>query len=588
MDPVIEIKSRLSIDALVSQYCQLQKKGRGYVCICPFHNDSRPSFLVSPDKGIGYCFACQKGGDIFSFYQLIENVDFPQAIRELAEKTGVVLESAAPTGPRRDEKERMRDCLAEVERFYRMQLQESAAMQQYLQERGVTQDERAAFGLGYAPDSFSATYEHLLRADFSRQEVVACGLTVQRDIDGKSYDRFRHRIMFPIRDIQGRTIGFGGRTMGGDDAKYVNSPDGALYHKSHVLFGLDRAKERMRETRVALVVEGYFDVLACHRVGATNTVAACGTALTEDHVRLLKRYVDTVILCLDMDEAGRAAGERAFPLLAKEGLQVRTVVLPQKDPADFVLEDADGLRALLASGGTPYIDAMIAAAVTLDLHEPGVKRATLAKILQLLRAIPSSLERAEYVRSMAAAFGVGVTELDRDLAQVQFEMRSMQPQAKVHVPSAEMFSATEIVLGLFFHYPQFLTLVEELIEPEEGFCRELYVALKNAAAAGVGKDPTGVQIDQLAFSVPAFLERARILALYFEQEKHRGMAEWGDNIARKEIRRNIHNANRELLRKKQQDIARKLADAQRAGDRDRQDELHAQYKQLLSIAKVTA
>ena len=184
MDAVADIKSRLSIEQLVGQYCQLTKKGRNFVCLCPFHNDSRPSFLVSPDKGIAYCFACRSGGDIFSFYQKIENVDFPHALKELAEKTGVKLETSQriAAGPKKDEKERLRLCLEEANRFYREQLKISATAKTYIRERGVPEDQIDAWEIGLAPDSFSATYEHLLHKGFSRSEILLAGLGVQQEL----------------------------------------------------------------------------------------------------------------------------------------------------------------------------------------------------------------------------------------------------------------------------------------------------------------------------------------------------------------------------------------------------------------------
>ena len=190
MDSVSEIKARLPIDELVRQYVQLTKKGRNFVGLCPFHQDSKPSFLVSPDKGICYCFPCQKGGDIFSFYQLIENVDFPQAIKELAERTGVVLPERDKEIVKKDEKDRMRDCLNAAATFYASQLQASAQTKKYLAERGVTDEEIKEFRLGFAPDSFSATYDHLLKAGYSRKEILAVGLSVQKEMsDERMYDR---------------------------------------------------------------------------------------------------------------------------------------------------------------------------------------------------------------------------------------------------------------------------------------------------------------------------------------------------------------------------------------------------------------
>jgi hypothetical protein len=206
---------RLPIEQLVAQYCQLQKKGRNFVCLCPFHNDSKPSLLVSPDKGIAYCFACQTGGDIFSFYQAIEGVAFPQALKELAERAGVVLENKpGMAAPKKDEKDRARDCLLSALSFYRAQLSGSASAKEYLAKRAVPAEQIERFEIGVAPDSFSATYEHLLKQGFSRKEILAAGLGVQKELqDEKIYDRFRHRLMFPIHDPQGAIVGFGGRSF---------------------------------------------------------------------------------------------------------------------------------------------------------------------------------------------------------------------------------------------------------------------------------------------------------------------------------------------------------------------------------------
>src|SRR3989338_2898351 len=351
MDSVAEIKMRLPIEQLVAQYWQLTKKGRNFVCLCPFHSDSHPSFLVSPDKGIGYCFACRSGGDIFSFYQKIEGCDFPQAIRELAEKTGVKPETRPSAGaaPKKDEKDRARECVQAAVRFYRDNLKQSPASQECLRRRSVPQEQIDKFEIGVAPDSFSATYEELLKQGFSRKEILAAGLGIQKELrEERIYDRFRNRLMFPIHDAQGNLVGFGGRTLGDDDAKYINSSDGILFHKSGILYGMHLAKDAIREKGKALLVEGYFDVLACHRVGATHAVATCGTALTAEHVKLLKRYSETVTLCLDSDRAGQEAMERAFLLLSKEGVHVEAVLLPGKDQSETLASDPALLGHLLS------------------------------------------------------------------------------------------------------------------------------------------------------------------------------------------------------------------------------------------------
>ncbi|UPA23093.1 DNA primase [Candidatus Peribacteria bacterium] len=578
MDSVSEIKARLPIDELVRQYCTLTKKGRNFVALCPFHHDTRPSFLISPDKGICYCFPCQKGGDIFSFYQQIEGVDFRQALKDLAEKTGVTL----PDRPEenivnKDEKERLRDCLTAAVDFYAKQLASSASTKEYLAKRGVTQEEISTFGLGFAPDSFDATYQYLLKAGFSRKEIQTAGLAIQKDMnDEKIYDRFRNRLMFPIHDNQGRIAGFGGRTLGNDDAKYLNSSDSPLYHKSSVLYGFHHAAKAMRENKRVILVEGYFDVLACHRVGIHEVVATCGTAMTEDHARLLKRSVDRVVLCLDQDKAGRDAAERAFIIAAKEGLQIEGIVLPDKDPADAVLTSPDGLKELLTSGAKPFLDVVLSAISKADLTSPAVRHAALEKLMPLFNAVMSSTERAFMIKTSALALGTTETSLLDDLRTFSSKNAAPKPANTEHPSTVTLFTSLELALGLFLMYPAHITLMEELIAPGDGFALALFTALKKNADA---KAP--ITLDTLDMDDET-RHQAGILMLYCEENDFH---EWNEAVAIREIRRNCKHANREYIREKQQEITKKLLEARKAANAAEEKELTATYMELLKLSK---
>jgi DNA primase len=580
MDAVSDIKARLPIDELVRGYTQLTKKGRNLVGLCPFHHDSRPSFLVSPDKGICYCFPCQKGGDIFSFYQLIEGVDFKQALKDLAERTGVKIEEHAVESVKKDEKDRMRDCLTAAATFYAAQLKVSDSTKKYLADRGVTDEEIASFTIGVAPDSFNATYDHLLKSGFSRKEIIGAGLGVQKEMsDERIYDRFRHRLMFPIHDTQGRIAGFGGRTLGDDDAKYLNTSDTPLYHKSQVLFGLHHALKSMRERKRVVLVEGYFDVLACHRVGVTEAVATCGTALTAEHVRLLKRYVDTVVLCLDQDRAGRDAAERAFIMASKEGLQVEGVVLADKDPADAVLTDADGLKRMLNSARS-YFSIVLDEIRATDLSLPAARHSALERILPLIQAISSATERTHAVRDASAALATTETSLLDDLKQFETSVTaSAQKEIPVQqsVTSGSLYSAAEIALGLLLVYPQHAPLLADLIAPEEGFALALYTAMKKNLDAGARIDIDSLSLDEDAQS------QARVLILYCEENT---FDEWNDSIAIREIRRNCRLANRDCIHKRQLDITKKLLEARKSGSTTQEQLLSTQYLELLKLSKM--
>lgn len=576
MDSVSEIKARLSIEQLVGEYVQLQKKGRNFVGLCPFHSDSKPSFLVSPDKGICYCFPCQKGGDIFSFYQLIENVDFRQSLKDLAEKAGVTIEDMPKETVTKDEKERARDCLAAAESFFMQTLQKHAATVEYLTKRGVTAPESKNFGLGLAPDSYTATYDHLLKSGYSRTEIIAAGLGIQSDLqDGRVHDRFRNRLMFPIHDHQGRIIGFGGRTLCNDDAKYLNTPDSPLYRKSSVLYGLHRALKPMREKKRAIIVEGYFDVLACHRVGVLETVATCGTALTEDHVKFLKRSVETVVLCLDSDSAGISAADRGFALCSAEGLRVEGVRLATKDPADAVLDDADALRTILEKGARPYLDIVLDDMKKKDLSIPAFRQSVLQRLLPLIQSIQSSTERTHAIRQSATVLATTETALTDDLRRFE-KGNILHP---VHVVKAQntasLYSSADLTLGLFLLYPRHLDVLTEMIIPEDPFAARLHSALSTITPT------SSLTLESLLLS-DEDKAKARILQLYCEEN---GLGNWSETISIREVRQNCKIANHEQLHKKQKLITMKLLEARKNGDIDERKRLEDEYFSLLMKAK---
>ncbi len=584
MDPVQEIKARLPIEELVGQYCQVQKKGRNLVCVCPFHNDTHPSMVISPDKGIAFCFACQSGGDVFSFYQQIEGVDFRQALKDLAEKVGIEIADQPIQSTPKDEKDRLRSCLEDTVTLYRETLQRHEAALAYLQKRNISEEQIAQFEIGVAPDSFSATYEALLKLGYSRSELLKAGVAAQKDLqEGRMYDRFRNRLMFPIRDSQGHLVGFGGRTLGEDDAKYINSSDGPLYNKSRVLFGLHLAKEAMRDTGRVYLVEGYFDVLAFHRAGIPNVVACSGTALTEEHVKLLKRQCETVVLCLDQDQAGQAAAERAYLLCSAEELSVRSMKLDHKDPDEAVQADADAFAALAQAGGKDYLEAVIEDAAQADVQSVEGKRDVLHKLLPLLNAVPTAVERSHYIAKLAGLLGTTETTLSDDLARLKEQDKAPpvrsphteREQPKQATAKPETFNRMEIALGLLLLYPKASEFLEELIEPDQGFAAALYTAIKQQGS-------TTWKTDDLAMP-EEYAERFTLLQLYFD---HHEMADLSETMGISEVRKNFRYANRDVIQKKQQDLMRQILDARRDGKTDEERQLANQYTEVLKLAKI--
>jgi DNA primase len=322
--PVEQIKARLSIVDVVGSYIKLDKAGSSFKALCPFHNEKSPSFNVSPSRDAYYCFGCNRGGDIFSFVEEIEGIEFVDALKLLADRAGVTLTHDIKEN--KSEREHLASLMEEATLFYERQLLQNTAVKAYLVDRGLTEETVRSFRIGFAPLEWRAVYDHLRSKHFSDAEIEKAGLV--KPTEGKEpYDRFRGRVMFPIFDANGRVVAFSGRVFGeqknkdgSDVAKYINSPETPLYDKSSIMFGYDRAKRAIRTQNFTILVEGQMDLIMSHQAGTENTVAVSGTALTEKHLTLLKRLSDNLVFAFDADEAGLRATARAFRLALALGM----------------------------------------------------------------------------------------------------------------------------------------------------------------------------------------------------------------------------------------------------------------------------
>jgi DNA primase len=428
MSVVDEIKERLDAVELISNYVQLRKAGRNYKGLCPFHAEKTPSFVVFPDSGTWHCFgACSEGGDIFTFVMKREGWDFRIALEELARRAGVELRPRTETEEAENrEREKLREILGAATAYFHNLLLNAPQTQharEYLARRGLNESTVDAFQLGYALDEWHALESYLTGKSYSTEELVAAGLLVERE-DGGVYDRFRGRLMIPIRDHRGRVTGFGARTLDPEGVpKYLNSPQTALFDKSETLFGLDRAVKGIRAAERAVVVEGYMDVMQAQQAGFTNVVAQLGTALTERNLRRLSRYTQRVVLALDSDTAGQAATMRGLdvarqalepewePVFDARGLirlegrlsiDIRVLALPTgKDPDDLIREDPAGWASLV-DGAVPlvehYMDAVLEGQ---DLDDPKVKSEVAQNLAPIIRQVSSPVERAHYAQKLA-------------------------------------------------------------------------------------------------------------------------------------------------------------------------------------------
>jgi DNA primase len=413
-----EIRSRASIVEVVSEYVTLRKAGRNFVGLCPFHREKTPSFSVNPDKQIFYCFGCGEGGDVFSFLMKINNTGFPEALKLLAGKLGIALpQYQRPDETQSSPRSRIFKINAAACEYFSRCLSSNmgAGAREYLKKRGIGEEIIKEFRLGYAPEGWRNLRAELekLRAPLKLAEQA--GLLAAKEGSTDYYDRFRARLIFPVEDLNGRIIAFGGRILGKGDPKYLNSPESPVYIKGRNLYGLSRSREEIRRQGFAVMVEGYFDALAMWAAGIKNVVATLGTALTKDHLELLRRYTDELVIIFDPDDAGRHAVERSLKLFLAEKISARVVILPDNlDPDEYVRKF--GKEAMLGqiSGSQSLIDFFIDSNVAPG-QRPEKRMASLRQCLSFLAQIEDVLQRNILLKRMSERLGIDQELLKAEL-----------------------------------------------------------------------------------------------------------------------------------------------------------------------------
>lgn len=393
---IAEIAAAADIVQVISEYVTLRKAGKDYRGVCPFHGDKDPSFYVAPHKGIFHCFGCNTGGSVFNFLMKAENLTFVEAVRVLAERYGIPLPQDAGdrSGVREGERDRLLNALEEAQRYFQQNLETNSGVVDYLLNRGIPLEWFDRIGFGFAPDSWEGVQAHLRRAGVEVRDAAAAGLVKPRATGGY-YDHFRSRLTIPIRDMSGRLVAFGGRIFGQGDPKYLNSPDGPLFKKGSLLYGLDSAKAAVRKEGCVVVVEGYFDQISLRVRGLDHVVAPLGTALGTDQVRLIRRFTGNVVTVFDGDEAGLRAARRAIPLFLAEGIEPRCVVLREdKDPDEAINRlGTDGFRAVLDNAGS-MIDFLLESLTSrYDLTTLHGRNLAMEESLPVFRDIADSKER---------------------------------------------------------------------------------------------------------------------------------------------------------------------------------------------------
>lgn len=492
-----EVRQQADIIRVISDYVALKKRGANWIACCPFHSEKTPSFNVHPGKGIYKCFGCGVGGSVFDFVMQIEGCSFPEAVRMVAQRSGIPVPEVtdAPAEAKRDERRRRR--LFELNdwacEFFESRLgfgPDGKRALEYVESRGIEPETRAALRLGYAPDSWDALASHLASRGASREEIAQSGLVTVKEGGSGYYDRFRGRVMFPIADAQGRIVAFGGRALGDDGPKYLNSPETAVYTKGNHLFGIHLAKDAIRRAGFAILVEGYLDFAIPYQVGVKNIVASLGTALTEAQTRLLRRYMPRpqVVVNYDADTAGQDATRRSFETLLSQGFKINVLALPDgKDPDEFVRANGgDAYRALLKST-MPYIDYVVEQAIARhDVSRPSGKADALNEVLPFVAQIADRIERVEYAERAARRLGI-----DDQLFRKELRRAASLRESKVRVdrvaPPRKLTVLERRFLVVLFGDPGVRSWILPAVEDAdiEGLASERILrALREAHASG--------------------------------------------------------------------------------------------------------
>ncbi|MBU1202472.1 DNA primase [Patescibacteria group bacterium] len=476
--PVEEIKNRLDIVETVSSYINLQQVGGNFKAVCPFHNEKTPSFMVSKEKQIWHCFGCDKGGDVISFVQEYEGIDFKEAVRILAERANVALTGFSNIVTK--DNSRIYQVNQAAADFYHNILEQdgqvSDKVKDYLDKRKIDKGSISKWKLGLSGELWDGLYKYLIENGYSEKEMFDAGLIVKKKDNSGYVDRFRKRLMFPLFDSQGRVVAFTSRTLAGiaydeieQGGKYINSPQTIVYDKSRLLYGWHLAKDTIRNKKYLIIVEGNMDVIASHQTSAKNCVAVSGTALTIDHIKLIKRYSNNIILAFDGDAAGSRASFRSIALCWQEDMNVKILVLPKgKDPADMV-KDSDNAWLSAIKESIPVMDYYFKRIFSaIDLNRADHKKLAVNKLLPIIKYLGSNVEQAHYLKILSDKLQLPFDMLKNDLDQAKSFLEKTETTVVAATPKRkdQILMLSEELLAIAFYKKEYLEKLIADLEPE--------------------------------------------------------------------------------------------------------------------------
>lgn len=607
MSDTQEIKDKIDIVDFIGEYVELKPAGINHKACCPFHQEKTPSFMVNRERQSFHCFGCGKGGDIFSFLQEIEGMEFVEALKHLADRAGIQLTNE-PSQINTSQKNRIKKINEESARFFHkflLQMDSSKDARSYLQERGLAPETIEEWQIGFIPNQWDLLTKYLLKKGYSIDDLVASGLTIKKDgapsassprsdpaKPGQAsqslkgfYDRFRGRIMFPIWDIHGSVVGFTGRQLVPDDrsGKYINTPQTIVFDKSRVVFGLDKAKQEIRKKDLIVMVEGQTDVISSHQAGMKNVVASSGTALTEGQIKLLNRYSKNMSMAFDADAAGEAAAKRGIDLAVQAGMNVKVIQIPEgKDPDEYIKNDSKNWAQVVENAQSVmewHFDRV--REKYSDVSDPKQKQAVANELLNEIQLIPYAVERDHWLKELGLLLGVDVGVLREDMTRFRRkgEVKKTREETRDNLPATQKKNRLDLLIDRFFalllKMPDFKFELPNI--SVSILSTELYFSLYKAINEEYTRS-SKIEIDELRKLFDNERQENLVDVLLMKGEHYFGHMKEKDII--REIEKTLDQIKIEIIKKRRQELQIEIAQAEKKGDDNQLKKLLIEFNQL--------
>jgi len=597
MSQVEDIKAKLDIVEVIREYVNVKAVGANFQALCPFHNEKTPSFVISPEKQIWHCFGCGRGGDVIAFVMEKEGLNFMEALRLLAPKAGIVLKHENPEAY--SQRNRLLDILELTGKYYHHLLTTPTGKiaKEYLKQRGLDDQTLENWQLGYSPDSWDSLYKFLKArplsgAKYTDEEIFLAGLITKKEGGSRGYyDRFRDRIMFPIWDANNNLIAFSARINPNKEkmekiGKYINSPQTKVYDKSRVLFGLNKAKQAIKQADLAIVVEGQMDVISCHRHGYHNVVASSGTALTTEQVSLIKRFTPNLALCFDMDDAGQMAADRGIKEALSQEMNLKIIILPGKDPDECLRNNPQDFQQALAEAKPMLEYYFNKVTAGLDLTELANKQLVTKKMLTMISLVHNKLERDFWLKKLSEAVEVKEDLLRENLPQESFSTsQDSRPEKPAIIAISREDRLAELLLALLTRFSDLINYVISNLEPDYILNDELSRFYKNLIiyynkAASLDYENFRFYLEEQGEESEKLLDKLVLLA-------EKDFYDFDNNQAKREIIKILVDLKKYGCQRKIKKLEKLIAQAEKSQEKEElvvlMDELKSLTDQLKEI-----